>query len=122
MAADERYDSVRKRAQHVDEIVPRLRQALARRSALEWEALFGEAVPCAASRTIEDMFDHEQVQAEDMVATFSHPKLGSYRGFKRPIKFDRTPGPEPFAAPTLGQHTALVVSAAKEAPAAADTD
>jgi crotonobetainyl-CoA:carnitine CoA-transferase CaiB-like acyl-CoA transferase len=122
LAANERYDSVRKRAQHVDEIVPRLRQALARRSALEWEALFGEAVPCAASRTIEDMFDHEQVQAEDMVATFAHPKLGSYRGFKRPIKFGRTPGPEPFAAPTLGQHTALVAHSRKRGVGDSDLD
>ncbi|HEX7889665.1 MAG TPA: CoA transferase, partial [Ramlibacter sp.] len=52
----ERYDSVRKRAQHHDEIVPKLRAALAARSALEWEALFGEEVPCAAARSVEDMF------------------------------------------------------------------
>ena len=110
LASDSRYDTVRKRAQHVDEIVPKLRAALAARTALEWEALFGEAVPCAAARTVEDMFDHEQVLAEDMVATFEHPTLGSYRGFTRPIKFDRTPGPLPFAAPTLGQHTAMVVA------------
>lgn len=110
LATNERYDSVRKRAQHVDEILPRLRSALVQRTALEWEALFGEAVPCAAARALEDMFDNPQVQAEDMVATFAHPILGSYRGFTRPIKFDRTPGPEPFAAPTLGQHTALVLA------------
>ncbi|MGF6528760.1 CoA transferase [Variovorax sp. PvP013] len=123
LAEDERYDSVRKRALHVDEIVPRLRAALAARSALEWEAIFGEAVPCAAARTVEDMFDHEQVMAEDMVATFAHPTLGSYRGFTRPIAFDRTPGPDPFAAPTLGQHTALVTGAtAAVAPAAAADD
>jgi len=34
-----------------------------------------------------------------------HPTLGSYRGVARPIKFGRTPGPEPFAAPALGQDT-----------------
>ncbi|MGJ7605136.1 CaiB/BaiF CoA transferase family protein [Variovorax sp. LT1R20] len=105
LAADERYDSVRKRAQHFAEIVPRLREALAARTALEWEELFGEEVPCAAARTVEDMFDNEQVLAEDMVANFAHPTLGSYRGFTRAVKFGRTPGPEPFAAPTLGQHT-----------------
>jgi len=105
LAADERYDSVRKRAQHFAEIVPRLREALALRTALEWEELFGEEVPCAAARTVEDMFDNEQVLAEDMVANFAHPTLGSYRGFTRAVKFGRTPGPEPFAAPTLGQHT-----------------
>jgi len=56
LAADARYDSVRKRAQHRDEIVPRLHAALAQRTALEWEVHFGEAVPCAAARTVEDMF------------------------------------------------------------------
>jgi len=110
LANDERYDSVRKRAQHFAEIVPKLRAALAERTALEWEELFGEDVPCAAARTVEDMFDDEQVLAEDMVANFAHPTLGSYRGFTRPVKFGRTPGPEPFAAPTLGQHTQHVLT------------
>jgi crotonobetainyl-CoA:carnitine CoA-transferase CaiB-like acyl-CoA transferase len=118
LAAQERYDSVRKRAQHVAEIVPKLHAALAARTALEWEALFGEAVPCAAARTVEDMFDDEQVLAEEMVTTFAHPALGSYRGFTRPIKFDRTPGPEPFAAPTLGQHTAQVLASQKSSDGA----
>lgn len=105
LALDARYDSVRKRAQHSAQIVPLLREALAQRSALEWEELFGEEVPCAAARTVEDMFDHPQVLAEDLVANFEHPTLGAYRGFTRPVQFGRTPGPEPFAAPTLGQHT-----------------
>ncbi|MGJ7526010.1 CaiB/BaiF CoA transferase family protein [Variovorax sp. GB1P17] len=113
LAADERYDSVRKRAQHFAEIVPKLRTALATRTALEWEALFGEDVPCSAARTVEDMFDNEQVLAEDMVATFAHPTLGTYRGFTRPVQFGRTPGPEPFAAPTLGQHTDAVLATRK---------
>ena len=105
LAANPRYASVRLRAQHADELVPLLRQALAAGSALEWEALFGEAVPCAAARAVEDMFDHPQVAAEEMIADIAHPTLGSYRGFTRAIAFDRTPGPAPFAAPTLGQHT-----------------
>ncbi|MDP9989919.1 formyl-CoA transferase [Variovorax boronicumulans] len=115
LADDERYDSVRKRALHFAEIVPRLREALAARTALEWEELFGEEVPCAAARTVEDMFDNEQVLAEDMVANFAHPTLGSYRGFTRAVKFGRTPGPEPFAAPTLGQHTDKVLKTANAA-------
>ncbi len=105
MAANDRYDSVRKRAQHAGEIVPRLRAALMTRSALEWEALFGEDVPCSAARTVEDMFDHPQVRAEELISTFEHPTAGRYRGFTRAIKFGRTPGPDPFAAPTLGQHS-----------------
>ncbi|MBQ1762488.1 MAG: CoA transferase [Aquincola sp.] len=104
LLATDRYDSVRKRAQHQAEIVPRLHQALAAHSALEWERLFGEEVPCAAARTVEDMFDFPQVQAEGMVHTFRHPAVGSYRGFSRAVSFGRTPGPVPFASPALGEH------------------
>jgi len=96
---------VRKRAVHRDEIVPKLHAALAQRTALEWEALFGDAVPCAAARSVEDMFDDPQVLAEDMVARFDYPGVGAYRGFKHPVRFTSTPLPEPFAAPAFGQHS-----------------
>lgn len=112
LASNERYDTVRKRAQHHAELVPLLRQALAARTALEWEALFGEEVPCAAARAVEDMFDHPQVLAEGLIERFEHPTLGSYRGFAGPLDFSRTPGPAPFAAPTLGQHTAALKESA----------
>jgi len=109
LADDARYDSVRKRALAAGEIVPRLRAALLARTAQEWETLFGDEVPCAAARRVEDMFDHPQVLAEEMVTTVEHPVVGSYRGLTRPITYSRTPGPEPFAAPTLGQDNAAVV-------------
>jgi formyl-CoA transferase len=112
LASDPRYDTVRKRAQHAAEIVPKLRAALLTRTALEWEQLFGDEVPCAMARRIEDMFDHPQVLAEEIVAQIEHPTLGSYRGVARPIKFGRTPGPEPFAAPGLGQDTQDVIARA----------
>jgi formyl-CoA transferase len=112
LAASERYDSVRKRAQHHEEIVPLLHEALRAHSALEWEALFGEEVPCAAARSIEDMFDDPQVLAQEMVAQYQHPVVGGYRGFRDPVTFSRTPAPEPFAAPVLGQHTRAVRDAA----------
>lgn len=112
LAEDPRYDTVRKRAEHAAEIVPKLHAALATHSALEWEALFGDEVPCAAARRIEDMFDHPQVLAEGMVGTLEHPLVGRYRGVVHPIKFGRTPGPEPFAAPALGEHTDAVIAAA----------
>ena len=103
LAHNPRYDTVRKRAAVAGEIVPLLRRALLTRSATEWE-VFGETVPCSAVRPIEDMFDDPQVAAEEIVATIEHPVLGEYRGVARSIKFSRTPGPEPFAAPTFGQH------------------
>ena len=110
LAADPRYDTVRKRAQATDEIVPKLRAALRSRTALEWEERFGERVPCAAVRKMEDMFDHPQVLAEDLVAQFDHTTIGPYRGTRGPVKFGTSPGPAPFAAPALGQHTTEVLA------------
>lgn len=109
LADDPRYDSMQKRADHAPELLPKLRTALAARSALEWEQVFGQRVPCCAVRPIEDMFDHPQVLAEELVATMEHPTVGRYRGLSKPLKFGATPGPAPTAAPTLGQHTAEVL-------------
>ncbi len=82
-----------------------LHGALQAHSALEWEAIFGEEVPCAAARAVEEMFGDAQVLEQGMVADYEHPVVGRYRGFRGPVAFGRTPGPEPFAAPVLGQHT-----------------
>ncbi len=105
LANDARYATLRSRAANAQEILPKLHAALQAHTALEWEAIFGDAVPCAAARSISDMFDHPQVLAEEMVSTFSHPVVGTYQGFTQPIKFSGTPGPAPFAAPTMGQHS-----------------
>jgi formyl-CoA transferase len=110
LAHDPNYDTVRKRAQRAAEIVPKIQAALQSATALEWEERFGDRVPCGAVRPIEDMFDHPQVLAEGLVATFEHKTVGPYRGVARPIKFSQSPGPEPFAAPALGQHTAEVLA------------
>lgn len=119
LADDPRYDTVRKRAERAADIIPRLHQSLGQRSATEWETQFGDAVPCAAARRIEDMFDHPQVLAEGMVASLDHPVVGRYRGVAHPLKFARTPGPAPFAAPVLGQDSAQLAADAQGSARAA---
>ena len=106
---DERFNSVRKRSAMEPVIVPILREALSKKSALEWEQIFGEEVPCSAIRQVEDMFDYPQVLAEEMITSFQHPVVGEYRGFQHPLKFSRTPAPDPFTAPTLGQHNKDII-------------
>jgi crotonobetainyl-CoA:carnitine CoA-transferase CaiB-like acyl-CoA transferase len=50
------------------------------------------------------------------MTTIDHPVIGRYRGVARPIKFGRTPGPMPFAAPTFDQDTRAVIAAAAALP------
>lgn len=111
LAQDPRCATMRSRAEHAGELVPELHAALAARSALEWEELFGERVPCAAVRPIEDMFDHPQALAEELVTTLDHPVVGRYRTMTKAIKFTETPGPAPTASPTFGQHSDAVLRA-----------
>jgi formyl-CoA transferase len=103
LADDPAYDTVKKRAEHAAELVKRLREVLRSRSAEAWETLLADAVPCSVVRSVEDMFDHPQVVAEALMATIPHKGLGSYQGITRPIKYSRTPGPDPFGAPTLDE-------------------
>ena len=110
LAADARYNTLRKRAEHAAGLVPIIREALQSRTAVEWEAHFGERVPCAAARHIEDMFDHAQVMAQDFVAVMEHPAVGRYRALTAPIKFGGTPCAPAFGAPTLGEHSARVLA------------
>jgi crotonobetainyl-CoA:carnitine CoA-transferase CaiB-like acyl-CoA transferase len=105
LAADPDYDTIRKRSERAGEIVPKIREALKQRTALEWEELFGERVPCSAVRGMDQMFDDPQVLSEALVNRFEHPSVGSYRGFVAPLKFSSAPPPIPSAAPAMGQHT-----------------
>jgi len=105
LARDPRYDTVRKRAEHAAELIPKIRTALRAKSAKEWEERLGDSVPCAAVRRTEDLFDDPQVLAEGLVAEFAHPAVGSYRGLSQPVAFGVSKCPPPLAAPTFGQHT-----------------
>ncbi len=110
LGTDPRYDTMRKRAELADELLPRMHAALARHTAQEWKQIFGERVPCAPVQAIEDMFDHPQVLAEDLVAELPHPQVGSYRTMTKPVRLGKTPGPAPFAAPTFGQHSDQILA------------
>ena len=67
-------------------------------------------MPCAAVRTIEEMFDHPQVLADDLVTTLDHAAVGRYRTMTKPVKLSETPGPTPTASPTFGQHSDEVLA------------
>ena len=87
-----------------------------------YEALPEVAAPAEAlvkqvhARKVEDMFDHPQVLAEDMIGALQHPLLGSYRG----ITCDRAACPPdgPSLAPPGG--ACQVGSVQSPLPVAAD--
>jgi crotonobetainyl-CoA:carnitine CoA-transferase CaiB-like acyl-CoA transferase len=119
LAGDSRYDDMKKRKQHEDELVAQLRAALATRTATEWETLFGERVPCAVVRDLEDMFDHPQVAAQGLVVTHAHPNVGSYKAMIGPVSIDGAENKGRSAeqrAPLLGEHTEGILRRAGLSP------
>ncbi|MGO1766492.1 CoA transferase [Advenella sp. S44] len=110
LATDARYDTVRKRAEHANIIIPIIRNALQQRSASEWEAHFGTRVPCAMVRPVDDMFEHPQVLAEGLVREFSHSKIGKYKSITGLIKMDHAACATERAAPDFGEHTSELLS------------
>jgi formyl-CoA transferase len=110
LGTDPRYNSMAKRSQQVKALVALVEEALQAKSAEEWEALLSAAdVPCSVARPIEDMFDHPQVKALDMVVHVTHPVVGGIRMLGVPMHFSTMPTRVQQPAPTLGEHTEEVL-------------
>lgn len=111
LADDERFNDMRKRKAEEAELMPLIRDALMKKSAEDWSKLFGDRVPCAVVQSLEEMFLHPQVMAQQIIKTFPHADLGTYQGVCEPIRFsDPDIRVEDKGAPTLGQHTKEVLS------------
>jgi len=117
LADDERFNDMTKRKAEEAALMPLIRDALMDKSAEDWAKLFGDKVPCAVVQTLEEMFTHPQVMAQQIIKTFSHEDLGSYQGVCEPIRFS-CPAirVEDKGAPTLGQHTKEVLSTLNHSP------
>ena len=79
----------------------RLHDGLSAHTALAWEELFGEDVPCAAARSIGDMFKDPQLAAQGLVA---HDQRPERRSATSPARC--------WNAPTLAQHGDRISEAA----------
>jgi len=111
LADDERFNDMRKRKAEEAVLMPLIRDALMKKSAEDWSKLFGDRVPCAVVQSLEEMFLHPQVMAQQIIKTFPHADLGTYQGVCEPIRFsDPDIRVEDKGAPTLGQHTKEVLS------------
>ena len=113
LAADPRYDTMRKRSTHAQELRERLEAVFQTKSADEWAAKLEDAgVPSAAAGAIHSMFAHPQVLANELVEQVAHPALGTLSLFGLPLKLSATPGSVRCAAPVLGQHSEEILAAA----------
>jgi CoA:oxalate CoA-transferase len=67
-------------------------------------------VPAAPVLSIQELVEHPQIKAREMLAEVDHPVAGRFAIPGFPIKLSATPGTVRTPAPLLGQHTDEVLS------------
>jgi len=108
---DERFATTTGRVLHADARIALMAQAFRDRPTAEWlEELDRAGVPCAPVLRREQLADHPQIVANELLVESEHPHAGTMREPRDPARFDRTPSALRIPAPTLGEHTDEVLA------------
>jgi crotonobetainyl-CoA:carnitine CoA-transferase CaiB-like acyl-CoA transferase len=111
LAVDPRFDTVARRVEHRDLLVPLLNAIIGERSAAEWlKRLDAAGVPAGRIKTVDEICTSEHLRARGMIVERRHPKAGTVTMLGVPIRLASTPGSVASAPPLLGQHTQAVLT------------
>jgi CoA:oxalate CoA-transferase len=106
MMDDERYATNKARAANRATLIAKLQEVFLTKSYEEWETILIPAgIPMGAINTIDQIVEHPQVKAREMLVECEHPVAGKVRMVGPPVKLSETPGAVRAPAPLLGQHT-----------------
>ncbi len=106
LSADPRFATNADRVRHRTVLVPELEKIMRSRSKASWlNKLEIAKVPCGAINNLAEVFADPQVQARDMVTTWTHPVGGKVNLVSSPMKLSETPVRTDLPPPLLGQHT-----------------
>jgi len=105
LADDERFRSSGARVKHRAALTVEVDRALAPNSAQSWiDLLNREGIPAGPILTVEEMFNHPQTAAREMLLRMPHPVLGEFLTTGLAIKLSETPG-KVARPPLTGEHT-----------------
>jgi CoA:oxalate CoA-transferase len=89
-----------------------LKAAFQTRTTAEWLAdLEPVGIPCGPLNSVPQAAAHPQVAAREMLVPVEHPRIGTLPLVNTPVKLSRTPGGIKGPSPSVGQHSADVLSA-----------
>lgn len=111
LTADPRFTTNRDRVHHREALAQVLGPLMKSRTVALWVKELEEAgVPCGPILSLDQVLEHPQVKAREMVVGLEHPAAGPIRVTGVPIRLSDTPGAVGAPPPTLGQHTAAVLA------------
>ncbi len=103
---DPRFATPALRDQNINERLSLTQEVLLTRTSADWLArLEAAGVPCAPALTRNELIEHEQVTASDILLTSDHPHAGRLRQARPAARFDKTPPGIRHGAPLLGEHS-----------------
>ena len=106
LANDPRFANDEARHENREEIGKLLDEAFSKKTRAEWQQIFREAkMRCDPCLTYEEISNHPQLDANEMVCSVKHPVRGEVKMLGLPVKLKRTPGQPQGPSPMLGQHT-----------------
>jgi crotonobetainyl-CoA:carnitine CoA-transferase CaiB-like acyl-CoA transferase len=113
---DVRFATNPDRIEHRDQLESQIGDAFSRGSAEDWlSALAQASVPAGEVRTLDRVYDSDQVREQGLVISVDHPTLGRVELPGNPLRFSRSPVPDPTPPPTLGEHSEAIVAAQRSA-------
>lgn len=109
--ADDRFATPAARAANVDARLELTQQALLERTTGEWMArLEACGVPCAPALTRNEVIDHPQVVASEILVESEHHAAGRLRQARTAARFEGSPATGLAGAPQLGEHCSEILS------------
>jgi crotonobetainyl-CoA:carnitine CoA-transferase CaiB-like acyl-CoA transferase len=109
--ADARFETPALRDRNINFRLALTQEVLLTRPAAEWlQRLEQAGVPCAPVLTRNQMIEHPQVTANEIIVESEHDGAGRLRQAHNAAKFSRTPSEIRRGAPRLGGHTVEILS------------
>jgi crotonobetainyl-CoA:carnitine CoA-transferase CaiB-like acyl-CoA transferase len=115
IGADERFRTNAGRVAHRHELNRRLNDELKKKTRAQWQKLFEQkGIPCGPVHTLDQVFQHAQTHARNMLIHMDHPDVGTLKLVGTPLKFSHTPVTYRFAPPLAGEHNDLFIKGGKK--------
>jgi formyl-CoA transferase len=106
IAQDPRYSTNPLRVENRDTLVEALQEVFETREAQHWlDACYKAGIPSGPINGIEQVFEHPQVIANQMLVEVDHPLASSLKMAGIPYQLSETPATVRLPPPLLGQHT-----------------
>ena len=106
LISDDRFCTNADRTENHSDLYPIISNIMGLRTTDEWIKSLGTiGVPCGPINSIDEVVNHEQVKAREMITKVAHQLTGIVEIPGVPIKLSDTPGSVEKPAPSLGEHT-----------------